>query len=45
MSELPTPIDPMTAVPPEKVGIKFTAVLKAGVALLGTILFAKGAGL
>jgi hypothetical protein len=44
MSELPTPIEPMTAVPPEKVGNSITEELYGGVDELGTILFATGGG-
>jgi hypothetical protein len=44
MSELPTPVEPMTALPPEKVGTRFTDALYGGVALLGTMLFAEAAG-
>jgi hypothetical protein len=43
MSELPTPADPIVAVPPENVGINMTVAPYNGVALLGTRLFANGA--
>jgi hypothetical protein len=43
MSELPTPADPIVAVPPVNVGTSMTVALHAGVALLGTMLFANGA--
>jgi hypothetical protein len=42
MSELPTPIEPITAVPPENVGSNITGELYGGVALLGTKLPATG---
>jgi hypothetical protein len=35
MSELPTPLEPITAVPPEKVATSVTGELKAGVAEFG----------
>src|SRR5277367_5244929 len=44
MSELPTPAEPMTAVPPEKVGTNVTVPLYGGVGELGTRLPAIGAG-
>jgi hypothetical protein len=43
ISELPTPIDPITAVPPEKVGTNITGELYGGVDVLGTRLLATGA--
>jgi len=42
MSELPTPVEPMTAVPPEKVGTRLTDALYGGVTELGTRLWARG---
>jgi len=44
MSELPTPFDPIVAVPPENVGTSMTVASYAGVALLATRVFANGAG-
>ena len=43
ISELPTPPDPIVAVPPENVGTSITLALYGGVALLATMLFANGA--
>jgi hypothetical protein len=43
MSELPTPVDPIVAVPPVNVGTSITVAPYTGVALLGTRLFATGA--
>jgi hypothetical protein len=42
ISELPTPPEPIVAVPPENVGTSTTVALYGGVALLGTMLFANG---
>jgi hypothetical protein len=42
ISELPTPVEPMTAVPPEKVGTSVTGALYGGVDVLGTRLEANG---
>jgi len=44
MSELPTPVEPITAVPPEKVGKSITEELYGGVAELGTRVLATGVG-
>jgi hypothetical protein len=44
MSELPTPFEPIVAVPPENVATNETVPSYAGVALLATRLFACGAG-
>jgi hypothetical protein len=44
MSELPTPLEPIVALPPENVGTKRTVASNAGVALLATKLFASGLG-
>jgi hypothetical protein len=44
ISELPTPVDPIVAVPPENVGTSMTVASYAGVALLATKVFASGAG-
>jgi hypothetical protein len=45
MSELPKPAEPITAVPPEKVGTSDTVPSYGGVAELGTKLAAMGAGM
>jgi hypothetical protein len=42
ISELPTPIEPITPVPPENVGTSVTDELYGGVAELGTRLLACG---
>jgi hypothetical protein len=42
ISELPIPIEPITAVPPENVGTSATDELYGGVAELGIRLFATG---